>query len=147
MSHYTSHFTRFHANSMPFLYFREKYAQVKTLYESIGDDNLAKLVDEFYSLVQLNAVLSPLFKGDFEIIKEKQFLFLSQFLGGPQRYTAKFGHPRMRMRHLRHAIDEQAMNEWLDCMKQAIETLPLDNSVKEALYACFPPVARHMVNR
>jgi hemoglobin len=120
--------------------------RMKTLYAILGDDNLQKLVEEFYARVQENEVLAPLFKGDFEVIKEKQFLFLTQFLGGPQRYTEKFGHPRMRMRHMPHPIDERAMEEWLSCMKSAIQTLSLSDELKEALYACFPPVARHMVN-
>jgi hemoglobin len=120
---------------------------MQTLYEQIGDLNLKNLVNEFYSRVQENTVLSPLFQGDFETIKEKQYFFLTQFLGGPLRYTEKFGHPRMRMRHLPHAIDEKAMEQWLACMKASIETLPLERGIKDALYACFPPVARHMVNR
>jgi hemoglobin len=51
------------------------------------------------------------------------------------------------MRHLPHAITNEAKEEWLRCMKQAIDTLELSDELKISLYNCFPPVAQHMVNR
>lgn len=119
----------------------------KTLYELIGDEKLKKLVNTFYDLVQQNETLAPLFKGDFETIRDKQFCFLSQFLGGPLRYNEKYGHPKMRLRHLPHPIDQNAKTEWLKCMKLAISDIQLKPELAEALYNCFPPVAEHMVNK
>lgn len=119
----------------------------KTLYELVGDENLKKLVNAFYDLVQKNETLSPMFKGEFETIKDKQYCFLSQFLGGPLRYNEKYGHPKMRLRHLPHPIDQNAKTEWLKCMKQAISDIQLKPELAETLYNCFPPVAEHMVNK
>ncbi len=118
----------------------------QSIYERLGDDNLQMLVDQFYDRVQKNEIISPLFKGEFDEIKRKQYMFLSQFLGGPSRYSEEFGHPKMRMRHLPHKITEEARDEWLMCMNQAIQTLPIDENFKEVLYQCFPKVANHMVN-
>jgi hemoglobin len=118
-----------------------------TLYVRIGNENLQKLIDQFYDLVFSSEKIAPLFKNDKEEIKEKQYLFLSQFLGGPHLYTQKYGHPKMRARHLHHAISEEAKNEWLRCMKLAIATLDLTDDLKIALYNCFPAVAQHMVNQ
>lgn len=118
-----------------------------SLYVRIGNENLQKLIDQFYDLVFSSEKIAPLFKNDKEEIKEKQYLFLSQFLGGPHLYTEKYGHPKMRARHLPHAISEEAKNEWLRCMKLAIETLDLTDDLKIALYNCFPAVAQHMVNQ
>lgn len=122
-------------------------SEIRTLYDQLGDDNLMKLVTYFYDLVQENPVISPLFKDDFNRIRDKQFCFLSQFLGGPPRYNEKYGHPRMRMRHLPHPIDEKAKEEWLKCMKEAIQSLEISEDLKTTLYNCFPAVAQHMVNR
>ena len=118
----------------------------KTLYDKLGTENLQKLVDHFYDLVQDNKVLSPLFKGDFDTIRNKQFMFLSQFLGGPQLYTVAFGHPRMRKRHMEHKITNEGKDEWLKCMKNAINQLDIEDEFKNTLYECFPGVAQHMVN-
>jgi hemoglobin len=122
-------------------------SQTKTLYENLGAKVLLTLVDEFYLRVYAHPTLSPLFQNDINEVKDKQFCFLTQFLGGPQLYTEKYGHPRMRMRHLPHAIDEAAKIEWLKCMKEAIDALNLEPHLGEALYNCFPAVAQHMVNR
>jgi truncated hemoglobin YjbI len=59
----------------------------QTLYEELGEENLQKLVDGFYDLVFINPRISRLFKTDKDLIKEKQRLFLTQFLGGPSLYS------------------------------------------------------------
>ena len=118
----------------------------QTTYEKLGEENLTLLIERFYDLVQENKVLSPLFLGGFDEIRRKQKMFLTQFLGGPQLFTNEFGHPKMKMRHLPHKITNEGKDEWLNCMKEAISTLPIDKEFKTYLYAHFPHVAQHMVN-
>ena len=118
-----------------------------TLYDKIGSKNLQILIDKFYDLVFSSEKIAPLFKNEKEEIKGKQIMFLTQFLGGPQLYTEKHGHPKMRARHLPHTITEDAKSEWLKCMKLAIDTLEISDELKIALFDCFPAVAQHMVNQ
>ena len=73
-------------------------------------------------------------------------MFLTQFLGGPDLYSQHYGHPRMRMRHLPHKITDEAREEWLKCMKEAITSLSIDEDLKARLFNVFPQVAQHMVN-
>lgn len=124
----------------------ESNERTKTIYELLGDENLKALVDAFYSRVYTHQTLIPLFDNDINEVKDKQFCFLSQFLGGPQRYNEKYGPPRMRMRHMPHKIDNEAKEAWLQCMKEAIATLDVEDRLKVALYNCFPKLANHMVN-
>lgn len=119
---------------------------METLYERIGADNLREIVDSFYDIVFEESSIRHLFDTEKTQIRDKQYKFLTQFLGGPQLYTIEYGHPRMRMRHLPHRIDEAAKNEWLRCMKLAINKSGLNKELKEALYNCFPKVAEHMIN-
>ncbi len=119
---------------------------METIYDHLGEDNLRTMVNRFYDLVQQNSIISPLFKGDIEEIKRKQFMFLTQFFGGPGLYSNEFGHPRMRMRHMPHAITNEAKEEWLKCMKQSISELQIPEELKELVYLRFPAVAQHMVN-
>src|SRR5690606_11506435 len=124
------------------------FIKIMTLFEKIGEKKLRLIVKSFYSRVFKSEVIGSLFKTDKELIMEKQFEFLTQFLGGPQLYSQKYGHPKMRMRHLPHAIDESAKMEWLKCMHEAIhEVISDDEELASALYQCFPPIAQHMVNR
>lgn len=120
---------------------------METLYTKIGPEKLRILVDKFYDLVFNDSTISHLFINDPALIRDKQYRFLSQFLGGPQLYTSEYGQPRMRMRHAPHAIDEAARIEWLRCMKQAISEMDFEPELADALYSCFPQVAAHMQNR
>jgi hemoglobin len=122
------------------------FVLMETLYAKIGPKVISELVDRFYSKVFESPVIGGLFTGDRDLIRQKQYFFLTQFFGGPQLYSENFGHPRMRMRHLPHRIDEAAMEEWLRCMKEAISGLDIDESLKIALFGAFPQLARHMVN-
>ena len=117
-----------------------------TIYEKLGDDKLHQLLDKFYDSIFESEIKHLFNQTEKETIKDKQFCFLSQFLGGPQRYTEKYGPPKMRLRHIPHKIDQNAKLVWLDCMKQAIDSLDIEDEFKIALYNCFPQVAQHMVN-
>lgn len=118
-----------------------------TLYEKLGADNIATLVDRFYDLVFAHPEISHLFKSDKDEIKEKQRLFLTQFLGGPPLYSQRFGHPQLRARHLPHPIGEDDAVAWLSCMAKAIGTLEAAESLKDELFKKFVPTAMFMVNR
>ena len=117
-----------------------------TIYERLGDAHLEMLVDKFYDKVYSDERISLLFQNDIKEVKAKQFKFLTQFFGGPPRYTEVHGHPRLRMRHIPHKITIEAAGAWLECMAQAISELPIEESFKEEIFQRFPPPARHMVN-
>ncbi len=119
----------------------------RPLYDRIGGDPALRLLtDKFYDLVFENPVISGLFKGKKEDIKEKQRLFLTQFLGGPLLYSEVYGHPRMRARHLPHEITEESAVAWLSCMAEAVYTLPIEEPLKDELFNRFPQTAMFMVN-
>lgn len=118
-----------------------------TLYERIGgDDALKQLTDKFYDLVFEHELISRLFKSDKDLIKEKQRLFLTQFLGGPQLYSDVYGHPMMRARHMPHTITEDDAVAWLQCMAAAVGELPISKELKDELFDRFPRTAFFMVN-
>lgn len=120
---------------------------METIYAKLGDKELQKLIDEFYNRVFESPVIGGLFANSIkEEVKDKQFSFLTQFLGGPPRYIEKYGNPMMRRRHLPHRITNEAKEEWLKLMHEAIQTLSIDDDLKNALYQCFPKLAEHMVN-
>jgi hemoglobin len=120
--------------------------EAKTLYERLGPENLQKLVNAFYDLVFADPEIKDLFKTDKELIKKKQFMFLTQFLGGPALYSDAYGHPQMRARHLPHPISEDKAMAWLKCMHAAIDTLEISDELKSELFDRFPPTAFFMVN-
>jgi hemoglobin len=118
-----------------------------TLFERLGEENLRLLVDRFYDLVFSHEQISHLFKTDKELIKEKQRLFLTQFLGGPPLYSERYGHPQLRARHLPHPIHEEDAVAWLSCMSAAVTSLSIEEPLKDELLKRFVPTAMFMVNK
>ena len=120
--------------------------ETNTLFDRLGEANLQLMVDRFYDLVFENEQISHLFKTDKNVIKEKQRLFLTQFLGGPPLYSNQYGHPQLRARHMPHPITQDDAVAWLSCMSAAITSLSIDEALKDELFKRFIPTAMFMVN-
>lgn len=118
-----------------------------SLYDQLGEENLRLLVDRFYDLVFEHEQIAHLFKTEKGVIKEKQRLFLTQFLGGPPLYSQQYGHPQLRARHLPHPIGPDDAVAWLSCMSSAITSLTIEKSLQEELINRFIPTAMFMVNK
>lgn len=115
-----------------------------------GEAKVRELVDRFYDLMQLEADyagLRQLHAPDLTHARDKLFWFLSGWLGGPQLYVERFGHPRLRQRHLPFTIGESERDQWLRCMTQAMEELQLDAALRRELLAAFYKTADFMRNR
>lgn len=121
--------------------------QENTLYRIMGGaDTLRKMVDAFYPLVQAHPLLGPLFPENIDPVREKQYLFLTQFFGGPPLYSEQYGHPMMRARHLPFEITPQRAEAWLGCMRQALETIDMDPELREFVLDRLRGPATHFIN-
>src|SRR4051812_42708142 len=78
--------------------------------------------------------------------RDRFALFLIGWLGGPQDYVAKHGHPRLRMRHARVAVDHAMRDAWLRAMRAAMDAQQIAGPVREFLDARFAEVADFMRN-
>ncbi|WP_272976077.1 globin [Deinococcus geothermalis] len=118
-----------------------------SLYSRIGPEALARLVQHFYARVAAHPDLAPIFPADLTLTAEKQLAFLTGFLGGPPLYHQRFGHPRLRARHLPFPITPTRARAWLACMQAALrETPEIAEAEARELYAALSRVAVHMVN-
>ncbi len=119
----------------------------QTPYEQIGGaETLKKLVDVFYDLVKKHPELAPIFPDDLFHTKEKQYMFLTQFLGGPGLYSEQYGHPMLRARHMPFPVTTARANAWLSCMSQAMDTIGLTGEPRKAIFERLTITAHHMVN-
>lgn len=123
------------------------HKEALTLYEAIGGENtIRELVNAFYPRVYRDPELAPLFPDGVEEIMHKQYLFLTQFTGGPPLYSEEIGPPRMRARHLPFEITPVRAQAWLRCMKEAMEEIGLTNDAGKMFYERLTQVASLMVN-
>lgn len=119
----------------------------ETLYVKMGGEKtLRKLVQSFYDKVAQHPDLAPIFPDDLTETAEKQFKFLSQFFGGPPRYSQEYGHPMLRARHMPFSITPTRAKAWLSCMHATLEELDLEETVKQDMLTRLTFTAQHMVN-
>ncbi|MGD9788353.1 MAG: group II truncated hemoglobin [Sulfuricellaceae bacterium] len=115
-----------------------------------GEAGIRRLVERFYELMDTLPEaygIRKMHAQDLSASKEKLFMFLSGWLGGPQLYTEQFGHPRLRQRHLPFPIGEAERDQWLLCMNQAMEDVGLEPELRAQLAAAFHKTADFMRNR
>lgn len=117
-----------------------------------GADRVRALVERFYDLMSerepMLARLHPC-TLDGRVAREPRdrfALFLIGWLGGPDDYVAQHGHPRLRMRHARVAVDVAMRDAWLRCMQAAMTDLGVAGDVRVFLDARFAEVADFMRN-
>lgn len=119
-------------------------------YELVGaQTGLRGLVDRFYDLMDLEPGFAPirqLHPLDLSGSRDKLFWFLSGWLGGPNLYIERFGHPMLRARHLPYAIGNGARDQWLACMNQAMVDCGLNDVLRERLSGAFEGTADWMRN-
>jgi len=111
-----------------------------------GRATVERIVSEFYDRVEADPELRPMFPEDLTEGREKQALFLEQWLGGEPRYSEKYGHPRLRMRHFPFVIDQRGAGLWLRHMAEALRAAGVPEQEMAEILAGLGPLARHMVN-
>jgi hemoglobin len=121
--------------------------QEQSVYEIVGGDVVfQKLVDMFYQKIEADPVLRPMFPDDLESGKRWQFLFLTQFFGGPARYAEERGHPRLRQRHFPFTIDQTARDHWLAHMLAAIDDVGIPEPARSEMRDYFERASTFMMN-
>lgn len=124
---------------------------MQTHYQRIGGEAVIQaLVDRFYQLMdELPEAygIRKLHAADLSGANRKLFEFLSGWMGGPPLYTDKYGHPMLRQRHLPFPIGDAERDQWLMCMRMALDDVVDDAVLREELYAAFVKVADHMRNQ
>ena len=120
------------------------------MYEAIGGEAvIEKLVDDFYLIMSTDPKARDCFDThegrDLEHSAVKLKAFLSGWLGGPQLYLEKFGHPRLRMRHSPFSISEKEAGQWLYCMKEALGRSSMPAELQAEIFGAFIPVAQMLI--
>jgi len=115
-----------------------------------GEPAVRALVDRFYALMdelpQAQAV-RRLHPRDLQRSADSLFKFLCGWFGGPPLYTRERGHPRLRMRHMPFAIGRAERDQWLLCMRQALQEQVAEIPLRAAIEQAFVGMADHMINR
>jgi hemoglobin len=115
-----------------------------------GEAVMRRLVDRFYDLMDEDPDyygVRKLHPQDLSSSRQKLFMFLSGWTGGPPLYTDKYGDPRMRTRHMPFAIGIAERDQWLSCMNRAMEDIELAEELRKNLARAFYQTADFMRNQ
>ena len=126
-------------------------AQRAAAFEALGGEpQVEALVERFYDLMELDpayTALRAVHGPDLAQARQKLSWFLCGWLGGPKHYTERFGHPRLRMRHMPYTIGIVERDQWLACMDQAMAEVGMAKAVRLRLRDSFFQTADWMRNR
>ena len=123
----------------------------QTLYSIIGGaDRVRELVDRFYDLMELEpefAGIRAMHPSPMDGSRDKLYMFLSGWMGGPDLFVEQFGHPRLRARHLPFAIGSSERDQWLRAMAWAMEDIGIEEPLRLRLMESFYQTADWMRNK
>ncbi|TCV90694.1 group II truncated hemoglobin [Sulfurirhabdus autotrophica] len=115
-----------------------------------GEDVVRRVVNRFYDLMDEDPDyygIRKLHQKDLAEAREKLFMFLSGWMGGPQLFVEKFGHPMLRRRHMPFEIGESERDQWMACMAQAMKDEGVDEQMQKELVQAFWKTADFMRNK
>ncbi len=130
-------------------------ASKATFYDLLGGEQggtaaIRQLVETFYDIMDTDKKAAPIramHPADLTASREKLFMFLTGWTGGPQLYIERYGHPFLRRRHLPFSIDESARDQWMYCMISAMQQLKMDEKLIQKLAEQLYGVADFMRNQ
>ena len=114
-----------------------------------GEAKVRQLANCFYDIMESDPHVSDLLAihpKPLDGIRERFFEFLSGWLGGPDLFVEKYGHPRLRARHLPFMVTVRQRDLWILCMNQALEKIVENASLRRELQKSFYQLASHMIN-
>ena len=122
-----------------------------SVYTQIGGEFAVRaLVDRFYDLMDLEpgfVELRALHPASLDGSRDKLFWFMCGWMGGPQHYSDRFGHPMLRARHMPYTIGIRERDQWMACMTQALTEQTLNTTLAARLVESFFGTADWMRNR
>lgn len=117
-----------------------------------GRKKIAKIVTRFYEIMKTDPMAQECLRthpnlDNIELLSEKLTDFLCGWLGGPQYFMQKYGHPRMRMRHMKFPIGTVAREQWLYCMNKSLEENNVTDEVRLEIMQALDNLSGIIQNR
>ena len=121
--------------------------EVEDVYHAVGEEGLERLVAAFYRQIPGDDILGPMYRGAEAAAEERLRDFLVFRFGGPQRYIERRGHPQLRMRHVRFAVDRAARDRWMALMDKALDEAGLPADATATIREFLGSVATFLINK
>lgn len=117
-----------------------------------GPERIRAIVERFYdAMSDVEPALARVHRCDPDgrVSRESRdrfALFFIGWLGGPQDYIARHGHPRLRMRHGRVPVDVAMRDAWMRAMVRALDDCGVQGNIRQRLEVELADLANFMRN-
>jgi hemoglobin len=98
-----------------------------------GEEGVRRLADLFYDAMERRpeaTKIRNMHADDLDLSREKLAAFLTGWLGGPKRYSERWGPIRIPAAHSHLAIGAEERDAWLACMQEAVNDMPVADDFK-----------------
>ncbi len=98
----------------------------QTPYEILGDAGIKRLASAFYDVMDelpQAAKVRAMHAENLDDIKRKLAAYLTGWMGGPPVYLAAYGTVCLTDVHKPYLIDAAARDQWLLCMREALQRI------------------------
>jgi hemoglobin len=127
----------------------------QSLYDLLGGEpnatnQIREIVEAFYDVMEKDEkakTIRLMHREDLTSSREKLFMFLCGWTGGPQLYIERYGHPFLRRRHLPFKIGEEERDQWIYCMTKGMLNLKMEEAKIKAFLNALYPIADFMRNQ
>ncbi len=119
----------------------------RELFARLGEESFWRIARAFYARIDRDQFLRPMFPVDLEEPIRNQAEFLIQYFGGPETYSIRKGHPRLRMRHHPFSIGVAERNAWVEAMNNALEDAQIPEPDRSVMTRYFANTATFLMNR
>jgi hemoglobin len=127
----------------------------QSLFDLLGGEpeatnQIRAIVEAFYDVMDSDEkakTIRLMHPEDLTSSREKLFMFLTGWTGGPQLYIERYGHPFLRRRHLPFKIGEEERDQWIYCMTKGLLNLKMEEEKIKALLNALYPIADFMRNQ
>ena len=119
----------------------------RELFARLGEESFWRIARAFYARISIDQLLRPMFPKDLEEPIRNQAEFLIQYFGGPETYSIRKGHPRLRMRHHPYSIGVAERNAWVAAMTGALEDAKIPQPDRTVMNRYFANTATFLMNR
>jgi len=120
-------------------------------YQTIGGDAaVRRIVNRFYDIMDSApeaARIRAMHAADLSPMRERLHEFLSGWLGGPPLYFQRPDHKCIVSAHRPFAIGEAERDEWMMCMRRALEDCDVPQDLRKLLDRPFLRMAEAFRNR
>ena len=127
----------------------------QSLYDLLGGEGdatkqIREIVEAFYDVMESDEkakTIRQMHPEDLTSSREKLFMFLTGWTGGPQLYIERYGHPFLRRRHLPFKRGDEERDQWIYCMTKGMLNLKMEEAKIKALLNALYPIADFMRNQ